>query len=297
MKDRIKVGAIIVSFNPNILNLKNLTLQLLKYSNLNVYVIDNASAKSFNLEINNSAFRQVTLTDNLGIAKAQNEGIDLAIKDNVDYILFFDQDSSIPDYYLDNLLSDYHLLLESGVKVGAIGPRFIDERFNFYYKTVNMSRHGFREKLDTSSITQPLHSSLLISSGSLISVNTLKEVGYMKESYFIDYVDTEWCIRAEYLGYQNYVSSKAVMRHTIGDNVLKFKFFNVPVHSPFRRYYRVRNAFYMAKEKHVPFLLISREMLFNFIHQIILIIFEKQKMNYFKSYFKAIRDGFLYWIK
>jgi rhamnosyltransferase len=119
----------------------------------------------------------------------------------------------------------------------------------------------------------------------------------MRENYFIDYVDTEWCIRAEAMGYKNYVSSKAVMKHAIGDNILKFKYFNVPVHSPFRRYYRVRNAFYMAKESHVPTLLVLREMLFNFIHQAILVTFEKQKMSYIKSYFRAIRDGILYWVK
>jgi rhamnosyltransferase len=53
----------------------------------------------------------------------------------------------------------------------------------------------------------------------------------------------------------------------------------------------------MAKESHVPTLLVLREMLFNFIHQAILVTFEKQKMSYIKSYFRAIRDGILYWVK
>jgi rhamnosyltransferase len=75
----------------------------------------------------------------------------------------------------------------------------------------------------------------------------------MRENYFIDYVDTEWCIRAEAMGYKNYVSSKAVMKHAIGDNILKFKYFNVPVHSPFRRYYRVRNAFYGKRKPRTNF--------------------------------------------
>ncbi|MFU8927839.1 glycosyltransferase family 2 protein, partial [Acinetobacter puyangensis] len=185
----------------------------------------------------------------------------------------------------------YQILINNGIKVGTIGPRFIDERFGFYYKTVNMSKLGFRDKLDVSNITEPVHSSLLISSGSLVAVNTLKKVGIMRENYFIDYVDTEWCIRAEYLGYKNYVSSKAVMEHTIGDNVLQFKYFNVPVHSPFRRYYRVRNAFYMMREPHVPLLLATREILFNFVHQFILILFEAKKIDYINSYFRGIKDG------
>lgn len=291
MNDENKIAAIIVSFNPNILNLKSLVLQLLKYSNLNVYIVDNASSVNFNLDIDNECFNQISLSDNLGIAKAQNEGIELAIKDNLDYVLFFDQDSSIPDKYLDNLLLDYKTLIDKGVNVGVIGPRFIDERFGFYYKTVNISQHGFREKVDVSKITQPEPSTLLISSGSLVSVDALKDIGFMRENYFIDYVDTEWCIRAASLGYKNYVSAQAVMQHTIGDNVLQFKYFNVPVHSPFRRYYRVRNAYYMYREPHVPKLLALREILFNFIHQLILILFLSKKSEYIKSYAKGVKDG------
>ncbi len=297
MKKTTNVGVVVISFNPEIENLKNLVNQLLIYKNISVYVVDNASSFNVDVGIQDERLKLIKLKENTGIAKAQNEGIEHALADQVEYVLFFDQDSTIPDNYLNDLLDDYRSLQNQGIKVGAIGPRFIDERFGFYYKTVNMSKHGFRDKMDTSNITEPLHSSLLISSGSLIAIDTLKVVGNMRENYFIDYVDTEWCIRAEAMGYKNYVSSKAVMKHAIGDNILKFKYFNVPVHSPFRRYYRVRNAFYMAKESHVPTLLVLREMLFNFIHQAILVTFEKQKMSYIKSYFRAIRDGILYWVK
>ncbi|MFX8766500.1 glycosyltransferase family 2 protein, partial [Acinetobacter baumannii] len=87
---------------------------------------------------------------------------------------------------------------------------FIDDRYNFFYKTISVTKSGFREKHDVSQITKPLHSTLLISSGSLISVEALKAVGLMRDYYFIDYVDTEWCLRAEYLGYKNFVSAQAI---------------------------------------------------------------------------------------
>ncbi len=286
----MRVYALIITFNPVIANVTNLVKTLL-LQNVKVVIVDNNSKNKSEFDSFIST-HIIFLEDNLGIAKAQNVGIDYAKNDNAEYIVFFDQDSAICDNFISDLMFDYKQLETQGLKIGAIGPRFIDDRHDFYYKTINLSKSGFRKKMDVSNITQPIHSSLLISSGSLISVETLKNVGLMRENYFIDYVDTEWCIRAESQGYKNYMSSKAVMRHTIGDKILQFGFFNVPVHSPFRRYYRVRNAMYMLHEPHVPFLLFLREMIFNFVHQMILVCSEKEKNAYLKSYLNGIRDGF-----
>lgn len=291
--DQVRIIAVIVSYNPSVKNLNRLILNLTDDLRVIVNLVDNGSPeKLFSEIVNGERITKTQLDSNLGIATAQNKGIEYAIQQNADFVIFFDQDSSIPDNFINDLIFDYKKLETQGLKVGAIGPRFIDDRHNFYYKTINLSKYGFRNKIDVSNINRPIHSSLLISSGSLIAVDTLKDVGLMRENYFIDYVDTEWCIRAEALGFINYISSKAVMRHTIGDKILRFGIFNVPVHSPFRRYYRVRNAIYMLHEPHVPFLLFFREMIFNLIHQIILICFEKEKKAYLESYVNGIKDGF-----
>ena len=286
----MKIFAIVITFNPsvNVINLIN----ALKFQNVTPIVVDNGS-KNFDFSSieGDDQIHLISLNENLGVATAQNKGIQRAQELGAEYILFFDQDSTIPNNFVQDMMDDYQLISNQNIKVGALGPRFIDERYNFYYKTISISKHGLRTKHDVSNINEPFNSTLLISSGSLVSVETLKEVGLMRDNYFIDYVDTEWCLRAESLGFKNYISAKAVMRHTIGDNVLKFKFINVPVHSAFRRYFRVRNAFYMLREPHVPFLLFVREMIFNFIHQGILVCFEKNRLAYIKSYFKGLKDG------
>lgn len=64
---------------------------------------------------------------------------------------------------------------------------------------------------------------------------------------FIDYVDTEWCFRALSKGYKLYMSEKAVMRHSVGDDTINLLNFKIPVHSGYRRYYRVRNLFSCGK--------------------------------------------------
>lgn len=282
----MKILAVIVTYNPNPLSLNKLLHDLQKQS-VEIVVVDNNSSNKIPYK---DCFY---LDENKGIAFAQNLAIKYAQENYFEYIVFFDQDSFIPDGYIKDLYNDYQYLTKQGTKVGAIGPRFIDERYNFYYKTISVNKYGFRKKHDISNIVKPLPSTLLISSGSLISVSTLKDVGYMRDHYFIDYVDTEWCLRAEAKGYTNFVSSSAVMKHTIGDDVLQFKLFNVPVHSAFRRYFRVRNAFFMMREPHVPLILSLREIIFNFIHQMILICFQGNKLDYMKSYIKGLKDGIM----
>lgn len=283
--------ALVITFNPNILNLKNL-IQKLSEQNCEAIIVDNNSENVAEIfEIKNKMVSIISLESNFGIAYAQNVGIKEIILRKFQYVIFFDQDSQIDKNYIDKMSYDYLNLSKKEAKIGLLGPKFIDDRYGFYYKTVNMNKFGIREKIDVSNIDQPFHSALLISSGSLVSVDTFTKIGFMRENYFIDYVDTEWCIRAESMGYKNFISSSATMVHAIGDNVLQFKYFNVPVHSAFRRYYRVRNAYYMLREPHVPILLALREILFNFIHQIFLIVFEDDKKGYIKSYIRGCIDG------
>ena len=285
----MSICAVIVTYNPDIEVLKK-TINELNAINIDCCIIDNT--KNSYIPPTSKHNNIIRFEDNYGIAKAQNAGIIFAKEKKYDAIIFLDQDSLIRK---ESIFSLTEMLNNPKTMIAA--PIFKDRDKGFYYKIVDISKTGIRKIIKPEGLCGNKLVSTAISSGTLVRTSVFDIVGLMDEDFFIDYVDTEWCIRAEAMGYKNYVSSKAVMKHAIGDNILKFKYFNVPVHSPFRRYYRVRNAFYMAKESHVPTLLVLREMLFNFIHQAILVTFEKQKMSYIKSYFRAIRDGILYWVK
>lgn len=287
----MKIFSIIVTYNPNIEHLTKL-VNLLIFQNVDVVIVDNKS-NNFS-EFGSLKLRKlIILEDNLGIAKAQNKGIEYAIQQNAEYIVFFDQDSTICDNFISDLMFDYRELENNGVKVGSIGPRFMDERFSFFYPSINYN-NGKRERVDTENIIEPTKSTLLISSGSLVSISTLLSVGLMRENYFIDYVDTEWCFRAESKGYSNYISSRAVMKHAVGDNMIENRYFKTPIHSPFRRYYITRNAFYMLKEPHIPKGVAIRQIFVNFIQQIIIIINEKNKKGYIMSFYSGVKDGLKY---
>lgn len=289
--NRMKIYTIIVTFNPsqNVIRLIN----ALKQQNVIPIVVDNGS-KDFDFSVieNDIDCYLLRLENNLGIASAQNIGIEKAIELGAEYILFFDQDSKISENFVKDMMDDYRLILSQNIKIGALGPRFIDERNSFYYKTISISKYGLRTKQVVENIEKPFHSTLLISSGSLASVETLMEVGLMRNDYFIDYVDTEWCTRAEAYGYKNYMSSKAIMYHSIGDQIKQNKFFTMPIHSPFRRYYIIRNTFYMFKEPHIPNFFVFQQLMINLVHQFFIICSAKGKrLEYIKSFIKGFKDG------
>ncbi|MFC0229284.1 rhamnosyltransferase [Serratia aquatilis] len=291
--DKSKVFSVIVSYNPEIENLSRLVTELKKQGVVPI-IVDNGTLSEQDSNKLLLVCHVILLNDNAGIAKAQNVGIDYCRKKGGEFIIFFDQDSDIDISFVDSLLSDYIEVCESGVgKIATIGPVFTDSRYGFFYKLIKLNRYGLRKKINPQYESKPFEVSLIISSGSLIPINVIDEVGYMDEKLFIDYVDTEWCLRAIAKGYKVYVATSARMSHAIGDKMVHLFGFNVPVHSPFRRYYRIRNALLFSRMRHVPLAMKIRDNLFNIIHQFILIITQDNKVAYFKTMVKAIRDGIL----
>ena len=109
----------------------------------------------------------------------------------------------------------------------------------------------------------------LISSGSFIPMQAIREVGMMDESLFIDYVDAEWCLRATAKGWFVYGVNDAIMQHSIGESRKQFWFLrwrNIAFHKPFRYYYIFRNSWILRNRTYVP----SHWKKANLLHNILL---------------------------
>ncbi|HGH5399394.1 TPA: rhamnosyltransferase [Raoultella ornithinolytica] len=284
------IYAIIVTYNPQLAKLKELVISL-KQQNVNPLIIDNGTLEENDLESLRDIAYVISLGNNEGIAKAQNIGIRFAKENAADGVIFFDQDSEISDNFVESLISDYISVSKYDNNIGMIGPTFIDSRYKFYYKQILLNRFGVRKKIDPAKLSTPFKVSIIISSGSFVLMSTLDSVGYMDERFFIDYVDTEWCFRMLSKGYSIYVSTSAIMEHAIGDKMINFGGLHIPVHSPIRRYYRMRNAIIFLNYKHIPLLLKLRDNAMNLIHQTLIIINEKDKRENLKIAYKSIIDG------
>ncbi len=256
------VLAVVVTYLPDTSALQLLLRSLLTQVD-QILIVDNTPATDDRVHgvIANfvellSTLRLVRLGKNLGIGAALNAGIDVAIAEGFEYVLLSDQDSLPAADMVEQLLSVARQLQSAGVRVGCVGPTFVDritgqtsafsvqESGHFFYSVFASERADLCVEVITG-----------ITSGSLIPRNVFAEVGPMREDYFIDYIDTEWCHRARHCGFKLYGTSHAIMAHRIGDDTFQVWYRRWrPVNSypPFRLYYRFRNFVLLVRCDYVP---------------------------------------------
>jgi len=248
------VYAVIVSYHPDFDKLADL-LDSLVLQVQGVVIVDNGSSE----DVDSWAYgRQLSLTvcavtlgKNMGIARAQNEGIRTARKAGATHVILFDQDSAPASDMVDRLLMIALHQAAQGIKVGGIGPNYLDSRQGNPPPFIKISglRVQRQQCINSKSVVDVDY---LIASGCLIPMDTLDEVGGMRDDLFIDYVDIEWGLRAKTLGYQSYGVCDAAMAHDLGDQPIQFLGKRYPLHSPVRHYYHFRNAMWMYRQSWLP---------------------------------------------
>lgn len=287
-------SAIIVLFNPDLAHLNNFIGQLNGQTD-KIILVDNTPnslRKYDNDEFIAENLIYVDLKDNLGIATAHNAGIKKAIEIGSEYVIIFDQDSSVPEGFVDSLVSVDKTLRAEGKKIAAVGPSYIDIKTNTMAPVIQFNG------LKVNRIT-PKEDELytladyIISSGTLIHVDVFKAVGLMMDELFIDYVDLEWGLRAKKMGYQCFVANHVIMKHSIGDRSIKVPFSNkhVNIHSDFRKYFIIRNAFYLILYSNLQANWRIVQIPKTFMYFGFLCLFVSPRLNNVKIFFQAFKDA------
>jgi rhamnosyltransferase len=290
------VYAVIVTYNPDLIIFSR-QLSSLEGQVSSIVVVDNNSnnvdeiknhigglINSFGLEIH-----IICNINNVGLGKAQNEGIRFAESKAATHIVLFDQDSILDSGFLQGLLISEKELIIQGFKVGAVGPIYYNENTKEIYPISKYSG-PFIDRIIP--VDKPIEASFLIASGCLISLDVIRHVGYMNEDLFIDYIDVEWSFRAKSLGYSVFASPSSKMKHTIGDKRTSILGRSISIHSPLRRYYLYRNSIYMVKNPNIFLGYKIREITFNGLRFIIFLILSDQRRKYFKYSISGFLDGF-----
>lgn len=287
------VWAVVVTYQPDLARVAQLLADLAAQVD-HVVIVDNASANAAALSSACAPAAAVTLLPldaNRGIAYAQNSGVELARQGGAGYVIFFDQDSAIPPGFVPELRQAFTALSRQH-KLAATVPVFQDARHGFFYPLIVLKQGGRRRRIvPDGSAGAAFPVSLAISSGTFTSLAVLADVGPLRNDFFIDYVDTEWCLRALSKGYVLYAVPRACMRHAIGDSVVRLWRWRLIAHSAVRRYYRIRNAFFLLRLRHVPLLLSLREIAINLTQQMIFVLTRKQRRAHLKSLAAGVRDG------
>jgi rhamnosyltransferase len=189
---------------------------------------------------------------NVGLSQAQNIGIAWARRHGYRYVLLLDQDS-MPGPGMVAALREALERLSEQARVAAVGPRFHDLREAGDAPFVRV-RFPFNRKLWCRPGDHTVSCDFLISSGALIPLRVLDDVGEMDAGLFIDNVDLEWSFRARSKGYALHGVCAATMRHHLGDarTRLPFGLGQVTVHGPSRLYYIMRNRVRLYRMRHTP---------------------------------------------
>ncbi|WP_421219047.1 glycosyltransferase family 2 protein [Aeromonas enteropelogenes] len=287
------VCAIVVTYNPDIEHFK-LVLKSISSQVNKVIIVDNNSSSQSDVMISTVSEEKnihwVGLSENIGLAKAQNMAIQMASKERFSHVALFDQDSIISDAFIYSLVESEKKLIEDGYNVAAVGPSFFDPVSGESYPATRY-RGPFIERVRLGD--DPIDATFIIASGSLIRIEVLDKIGQMLDGFFIDYIDVEWSLRARSKGYSVFIAPQARMAHTIGDRRLSIFGRTISVHSPLRRYYLVRNSFLMLRLGYVPFGYKLRESFFNVIRTFIGFLTAEQKTIFCKYFLMAFRDGLL----
>lgn len=209
-----------------------------------IFIIDNSKKK---IDVSDKKIKYVYLGENYGIAHAQNFAIFQAIKEKFKYILLSDQDTFYPKYYIEKMKFFF-----KKKDVAAVCPNLYDINKK---KTLGFTLRYFCFKKnlnDDYNINQKLVNlksefiSESMASGTIIKLSLIKEIGYMNDDLFLDWVDFEWCWKLKGKNKKIVGVKNIFARHKLGTN--KIKIFNKIYHrhSLIRYYYIIRNGFLLS---------------------------------------------------
>ena len=212
---------------------------------------------------------------NEGIAAAQNVGLMLAQEKGYRWALTLDHDT-IPDA---RMFAKYVQYVENNdcADIGILCTDFLD---------IGIGERSFGN-------SEPIDVDECISSGSLLNLSVFEKLGRMKEHYFIDQVDNEYCYRLRRYGYRIVALPGVDMEHKMGNitaRVVLGKQFYLYNQSPIRTYYRTRNLIYMMRE-YADDKVLRKKNIKALGKDLIRILFEEKWFEKLKNYLKGVVAG------
>jgi rhamnosyltransferase len=230
----VSVGAVIVTYNPDE-GLEQNICSLLPQVN-KVVIVDNHStlaARSFIQRIASAQNIEVIWNlENKGVASALNAGIRrILASGNHRWVATFDQDSRVSPGYIDSMLQAY-CACPYREKVALMGPSYTLPEKILAGKSPDYAGPLFKEMKTT------------MTSGNLVDSQISLACGLFDESFFIDYVDHEFCLRLRNRGFKIIEVENATLAYRLGSpslHRLLTKTCTVTNHIPIRRYYNTRN--------------------------------------------------------
>jgi rhamnosyltransferase len=232
----MKIAAVIILYHPREELLTNIRSY---YDDVEeIYIFDNSErATEFKDQL--QQLTKVTYFHdgvNEGLPKRLNQGVDLLLKKEYDWILTLDQDTIFPHGTFKTYLKCFEHYQDKH-RVAAFGPKF-----------------SFKD-MEKDEVCKPTVVDRVITSGMLLNVNAYTKIGGFDEALFIDLVDDDFCIAAKKHGFVIVEFSNVYVTHKLGEQVYRASIKSLylvkkkkQVHSALRCYYMYRNVHYLNEK-------------------------------------------------
>ena len=244
------VCAIVVAYHPDQAFAHR--LEAIRTQVAQVVVVDNGSggpeAPLGLAVVASQGFDVIKNQSNRGVGEALDQGLAWAIQRDHSFALTLDQDSRPAEGMVAALLEAYrsHPRKE---RLAIVAPQVVGDEVGVRARYLRRLAPGlYRRTSCSGDVLDDVTS--VITSGSLVNLAAYQVIGGFREDFFIDYVDTEYCLRAQTHGYCIAVACKAVLHHRLGARLhtrLAGLDFYPTFHSPERWYYIARNRIPMIR--------------------------------------------------
>lgn len=220
-----------------------------------VVIVDNASGKATRRRLETLAaahpgrIELVLNPANRGLGAAQNQGIARALERGARWVLLLDDDSTVDPAMVSALLETW-AGCPGRQRVGIVTPRIVDRLSGREYRCCVPWSVGFRRiEIGDRACVDGLFQAF--ASGSLVRREVFEEIGLMREDFFIESIDWDFCLRAQTRGWRIVAAGAARLTHQLGRQTTH-RLLGLRVatthHSAGRRYLAMRNRAILIRE-------------------------------------------------
>lgn len=234
------VAAVVLSYNS--VDTLRASLEAIRAQTFRVRqlsVVDNGSTDATRDWLARERIQAVLLAGNAGVGAGHNAGWRAALEaePSADYIWALEHDSEPAPDCLARLLDTFRSLDPSGVEIAAVVPRQVHPGDLDGGKVIVTGGRTHRPG------SAPYVAPKLTFNAALIRVKAIREVGFLREDFFVGYEDREFAWRLTEAGYAVVHDPNAVVVHRNKGARRRSE-----SRSILRDYYSARNELYLRRE-------------------------------------------------
>lgn len=183
-----------------------------------IVIVDNASTNDSVSKLNNILYpiEIIVSSENRGYAHGNNIGIKYAEQAGYEYICILNNDTIIDVDFIETCKNE----LKNSAQVAFVSPALVEYKDNNLIQStggdifinkgiVTLKNHGAR-RID---LLPKIESDYIGGACIMFRTSVLKNIGYIPENYFLFFEETEWCYKAQKMGYKNICLTDSYIYH------------------------------------------------------------------------------------